>query len=340
MILVTGGAGYIGSHTVLALLQAGHDVVVLDNLANASQEALARVERLSGKRVVFVRGDMRDRALLDGLFASYPLQAVIHFAGLKAVGESVGSPLSYYHNNVCGTVTLLEAMRDHGVKTIVFSSSATVYGNQPNPAYAENMPCGDPGHPYGRSKQFIERILQDMHRSDAQWSVAVLRYFNPAGAHESGEIGEDPQGIPNNLVPYISQVAVGRLEVLSVFGDDYDTPDGTCRRDYIHVMDVAEGHLKALDYLGDKTGFFVWNLGGGAPHSVLEILRAYEKAAGRSIPYTIAPRRAGDLPQFWAVADKARRELGWQAHRTLADMMRDTWHWQSRNPNGYRPPDS
>ncbi|MDO4776475.1 MAG: UDP-glucose 4-epimerase GalE [Cardiobacteriaceae bacterium] len=336
MILVTGGAGYIGSHTVLVLLEAGYEVVVLDNLCNSSAQALTRVASLAGKPVPFVEGDMRDRAVLDQLFASYPIESVIHFAGLKAVGESVAKPLEYFDNNVGGTITLLEAMRDHGVKNMIFSSSATVYGDPGTPAFVETLPTGEPSNPYGRSKLMIEQILKDLHRADPAWSVALLRYFNPVGAHESGDIGEDPQGIPNNLVPYISQVAVGRLEKLSVYGNDYDTPDGTCLRDYIHVMDLAEGHVKALAYMHGKTGVEIWNLGCGKPASVLEVVQAYEKACGKPIPYQFAPRRAGDLAQFWAVADKAARELGWHTEKTLDDMVRDTWRWQMKNPQGYK----
>ena len=335
MILVTGGAGYIGSHTVLVLLEAGYEVVVLDNLCNSSVEAIRRVEKLTGKSIAFAEGDIRDRALLDRLFASYPIESVIHFAGLKAVGESMHKPLEYFDNNVGGSITLLEAMRDAKVKSIIFSSSATVYGDPGTPAFVETMPTGEPSNPYGRTKLMIEQILKDTFRADEEWSVALLRYFNPVGAHESGDIGEDPQGIPNNLVPFISQVAVGRLEKLSVFGDDYDTPDGTCQRDYIHVMDLAAGHVKALAYMQGKRGVEVWNLGCGRGSSVLEVLHAYEKTAGKSIPYQIAPRRAGDLAAFWAVPDKAAKELGWKTQKTLDDMVRDTWHWQSKNPQGY-----
>lgn len=335
MILVGGGAGYIGSHTVLVLLEAGYEVVVLDNLCNSSAQALKRVERLTGKRIAFAEGDIRDRSLLDRLFSVYPIESVIHFAGLKAVGESVHKPLEYYSNNVSGAITLLEAMRDAGVKSMIFSSSATVYGNPGTPAFVESMPTGNPSNPYGRGKLMIEQILRDIHHSDPEWSIALLRYFNPVGAHESGEIGEDPRGIPNNLVPYISQVAVGRLDKLSIYGNDYDTPDGTCLRDYIHVMDLALGHVKVLGYMHGKRGVEIWNLGCGKPASVLEVVKAYEKAAGRPIPYRVAPRRTGDLAQFWAVADKAGRELGWHAEKTLDDMVRDTWRWQVKNPQGY-----
>lgn len=337
MILVTGGAGYIGSHTVLVLLQAGHDVVVLDNLVNSSAESLRRVGTLAGKTATFIEGDIRDRAALDALFARYPITSVIHFAGLKAVGESVEKPLPYYENNVSGSITLFEAMAAAGVKRIVFSSSATVYGEAGGEReYRETLPVGVPSSPYGQSKVMIEQILRDTARADGDWSVALLRYFNPVGAHASGDIGEDPQGIPNNLVPYISQVAVGRLERLSIYGNDYDTPDGTCLRDYIHVMDLAEGHVKALQGIDSKTGVFTWNLGSGKPSSVLDVLHAYEKACGKAIPYQFAPRRAGDLPAFWANPDKAAKELGWRTSRSLDDMVADTWRWQQKNPMGYR----
>ena len=321
----------------LVLLQAGHDVVVLDNLVNSSAESLRRVGTLADKTATFIEGDIRDRAALDALFARYPITSVIHFAGLKAVGESVEKPLPYYENNVSGSITLFEAMAAAGVKRIVFSSSATVYGEAGGEReYREDMPVGVPSSPYGQSKVMIEQILRDTARADDDWSVALLRYFNPIGAHESGDIGEDPQGIPNNLVPYISQVAVGRLAQLSIYGNDYDTPDGTCLRDYIHVMDLAEGHVKALQGIDSKTGVFTWNLGSGKPSSVLDVLHAYEKACGKAIPYQFAPRRAGDLPAFWANADKAAKELGWRTSRSLDDMVADTWRWQQKNPMGYR----
>ena len=335
MILVTGGAGYIGSHTVLVLLQAGHDVIVLDNLVNSSAESIRRVGVLAGKTATFIEGDIRDRAALNALFARYPISAVIHFAGLKAVGESVAKPLPYYENNVGGSITLFEAMAAAGVKRIVFSSSATVYGEAGGEReYRETMPVGVPSSPYGQSKVMIEQILRDT--ADGEWSVALLRYFNPVGAHESGDIGEDPQGIPNNLLPYIAQVAVGRLERLSIYGNDYDTPDGTCLRDYIHVMDLAEGHVKALQGIDGKTGVFTWNLGSGKPSSVLDVLHAFAKACGKEIPYQFAPRRAGDLPAFWANPDKAAAELGWRTTRSLDEMVADTWRWQEKNPQGYR----
>lgn len=335
MILVTGGAGYIGSHTVLVLLKAGFEVVVLDNLCNSSEESLHRVSRLTGKKVVFIKEDIRNCQGVADIFARYPITSVIHFAGLKAVGESMEIPLVYFENNVAGSVVLLQAMQAAGVKSVVFSSSATVYGDPGSPVLHEDMPTGIPASPYGQTKLMIEQMLREVARADNQWSVALLRYFNPAGAHPSGAIGEDPRGIPNNLVPYISQVAVGRLAQLSVFGHDYATPDGTCIRDYIHVMDLAEGHVQALNNIKDRTGVNVWNLGTGRGYSVLEVIRAYEKACAKPIPYRFAPRRSGDLPAFWADTRKAERELNWRASRDLAAMVADTWHWQSKNPLGY-----
>ena len=334
-ILVTGGAGYIGSHTVLALLQAGWRVVVLDNFSNSSPESLRRVAELAGREPVLVRGDVRDREALARVFASHPISAVMHFAGLKAVGESVREPLRYIDNNVSGSVALCEAMAQAGVFKLVFSSSATVYGDAPEVPFRETMPTGEPTNPYGRSKLMVEQVLADLVRSDARWSVAVLRYFNPVGAHESGRIGEDPNGPPNNLVPYISQVAVGRLPRLQVFGDDYPTVDGTGVRDYIHVVDLAEGHLRALDGLQQRPGLNVWNLGTGRGFSVLQMVQAFEAATGVSVPYTVVPRRAGDIAQCWADATKAHQDLGWQATRSLEQMMQDTWRWQRANPNGY-----
>ncbi|ETF03264.1 UDP-galactose-4-epimerase [Advenella kashmirensis W13003] len=335
-LLITGGAGYIGSHTVVELLNAGHEVVVLDNLSNSAEASLDRVETITGKSVVFFEGDVRDRALLDSVFATHAIDAVVHFAGLKAVGESVTQPLRYYDNNVAGTITLTEAMADAGVRRIVFSSSATVYGEPDTMPIAESCPEGIPTNPYGSSKLMVERILQDMVKSDPSWSVAILRYFNPVGAHESGQIGEDPNGIPNNLLPYITQVAVGKLEKLAVFGSDYPTPDGTGVRDYIHVVDLALGHLAALDYIQDKTGTHIWNLGTGKGYSVLDIVKAFEDATAVSIPYTLSPRRAGDIAECWADPEKARRELGWTARRGLSQMMSDSWRWQKNNPQGYR----
>lgn len=334
-VLVTGGAGYIGSHTVLALLEAGHEVVVLDNLCNASRESLRRVERLTGRPPVFVQGDIRDRALLDRLFSEHTIDAVIHFAGLKAVGESVQQPLAYYENNVAGTLTLCQAMRAAGVTRLVFSSSATVYGDgHPMPLH-EGLPTGHPTNPYGRSKLMVEELLRDLAASDPRWSIGLLRYFNPVGAHPSGEIGEDPRGIPNNLLPYVAQVAVGRRERLAVYGDDYATPDGTGVRDYIHVMDLAAGHLCALDALKNREGVHTWNLGTGRGHSVLEVVEAFERASGRAVAYRIEPRRAGDVAACWADASLAERELGWRAERGLEEMMADTWRWQRQNPQGY-----
>ena len=335
-ILVTGGAGYIGSHTTLALLEAGFEVVVLDNLCNSSPESLLRVERICGKAPVFVQGDIRDRALLDELFAAHKIGAVLHFAGLKAVGESVQKPLDYYENNVAGSVTLCQAMAAAEVFRLVFSSSATVYGEPTQMPIGEDLPTGVPTNPYGRSKLMVEELLQDLAASDPRWSIALLRYFNPVGAHASGLIGEDPNGIPNNLLPYISQVAIGSLKQLSVFGDDYPTPDGTGIRDYIHVVDLAEGHLKALHAISEKKGVYTWNLGTGNGYSVLEMIRTFEQASKQSVPFEIVERRPGDIAECWADPTKAERELGWKTERGLLDMMLDTWRWQSLNPQGYR----
>ncbi|CAB1214228.1 UDP-glucose 4-epimerase GalE [Serratia liquefaciens] len=335
-ILVTGGAGYIGSHTVLALLQRGEEVVVLDNLTNSSEESLHRVEQLTGKAAVFYLGDVQDRECLGRIFASHKITSVIHFAGLKAVGESTRKPLEYYQNNVTGTLVLLGEMRKAGVHQFIFSSSATVYGaNSPVP-YIETTPIGGTTSPYGTSKLMVEQILQDFAKAEPQFSIIALRYFNPVGAHESGLIGEDPNGIPNNLLPYISQVAIGKLEKLGVFGGDYPTKDGTGVRDYIHVMDLAEGHLAAMDKLNNTEGFKAYNLGAGVGYSVLEMIAAFEKASNTTIPFQILPRREGDLPAFWADAELAKRELSWAVHRDIDVMMRDTWNWQSKNPNGYR----
>lgn len=335
-VLVTGGAGYIGSHTTLALLQAGHDVVVLDNLSNSSSESIARVEKLAGRAPVFLKGDIRDRTLLDRLFAEHSLGAVLHFAGLKAVGESVLEPLRYYENNVSGTLTLCQAMAAADLYTLVFSSSATVYGDQAAVPIREDQPLGRTTNPYGRSKLFIEQMLSDFAAADDRWRVALLRYFNPVGAHESGLIGENPKGLPNNLLPYIAQVAVGNLSELAVFGNDYPTFDGTGVRDYIHVMDLAEGHLRALEAMQTRTGAHVWNLGTGQGYSVLDMVRAFEVVSGRLVRYRIAPRRPGDIATCYADPTKAERELGWKAVRGLHEMMRDAWRWQSMNPDGYR----
>ncbi|ENY71517.1 UDP-glucose 4-epimerase/UDP-N-acetylglucosamine 4-epimerase [Aeromonas diversa CDC 2478-85] len=334
-ILVTGGAGYIGSHTLVELLGAGQQVVVLDNLSNSSLESLKRVEQITGKGVTFVEGDVLDRACLRRLFAEYDIASVIHFAGLKAVGESTRIPLTYYQNNVTGTLVLCEEMASAGVCRLVFSSSATVYGDPASVPIREHFPTGAT-NPYGRSKLMVEEMLRDLSASDPRWSIVLLRYFNPVGAHESGLIGEDPSGIPNNLIPYISQVGVGKLKELGVFGNDYPTVDGTGVRDYIHVVDLAIGHLKALARIAGDTGVFTYNLGTGQGYSVLEMVKAFEAASGRPIPYQIKPRRSGDIAECWADPALARDELGWQAERGLEQMMADTWRWQSRNPNGYR----
>jgi UDP-glucose 4-epimerase len=334
-VLVTGGAGYIGSHMTLVLLQAGHDVVVLDNLTNASEESLRRVTELAGKAPVFIEGDIRDRRCLDALFAEHAISDVLHFAGLKAVGESMAEPLRYYENNVAGTLTLSQAMAAVGVFRLVFSSSATVYGDgHPMPIH-EQLPTGQPTNPYGTSKLMVENVLQDLARADERWSIALLRYFNPVGAHESGRIGEDPNGKPNNLVPFIAQVAVGRRDALSVFGNDYPTPDGTGVRDYIHVMDLVDGHLAAMQVLASRRGVNTWNLGTGRGYSVLEMVSAFENASSRPVAYRIEPRREGDVAECWADPTLAQRELGWQAQRGLEEMLADTWRWQSANPEGY-----
>jgi UDP-glucose 4-epimerase len=334
-ILITGGAGYIGSHACLEFLAAGHDIVVLDNLCNSSAESLRRVSALSGRDFPFVEADIRDRAALDALFRDHAIDAVIHFAGLKAVGESVEKPLLYYDNNIAGSITLFEAMAAAGVKTLVFSSSATVYGDPASVPIREDFPVGATTNPYGRSKLIIEQILGDLAQADPQWRIALLRYFNPVGAHESGRIGEDPRGIPNNLMPYVAQVAVGRREYLNVWGNDYPTPDGTGVRDYIHVVDLALGHVKAVEKLAERTGVRIWNLGTGRGYSVLEMAKAFENASGRPVPYRIAPRRAGDIAQCWADPSLAARELGWKAERGLAAMCVDAWRWQSMNPQGF-----
>ena len=333
-ILVTGGTGYIGSHTTLELLNAGHDVVVMDNLANSSTESLNRVQELTGRAAAFVQADLLDPQALEAIFTEHSPEAVIHFAGLKAVGESVAKPLHYYRNNVAGTLNLLAAMDRHDVRTIVFSSSATVYGASEEVPLVENMPM-DAVNPYGRTKEQIEDILTDLGASDERWSIALLRYFNPVGAHESGRIGEDPTGVPNNLLPFVAQVAVGRREKVMVFGNDYPTPDGTGVRDYIHVMDLAAGHLAALDYVAARKGVKRWNLGTGNGSSVLEVLAAFSKAAGKDVPYEFAPRRPGDAAVSYADPSAALAELGWSAGRSLDDMCRDHWNWQKHNPQGY-----
>lgn len=338
MIFVTGGAGYIGSHTCVELLDAGYDVTVFDNFCNSHPESVARVERITGKTLRLVRGDIRDRVALVAALRESGASAVIHFAGLKAVGESVTQPLSYYDNNVGGTLRLLEAMGECGIKTLVFSSSATVYGDPQRLPLTEDHPLSAT-NPYGRTKLMIEEILRDLHRSDASWRLGILRYFNPVGAHASGSIGEDPQGIPNNLLPFIAQVAVGRRAYLNVWGDDYPTPDGTGVRDYIHVVDLALGHLKALnalERLEKKAECLTVNLGTGTGYSVLDIVRAFEQASGRSIPYKIAPRRSGDIASCYADPQRALELLGWRAERGLGAMCADSWRWQSGNPNGFK----
>lgn len=334
-VLVTGGAGFIGSHTVVELLQAGYEVVIIDNFSNSSPLVLSRIEEITGKRPLLIEGDIRDRALLDDVFKQHEIDAVVHFAGLKAVGESVQKPLEYYDNNVSGSVVLFEAMRDAGVKRLVFSSSATVYGDPEEIPISENCPIGVPTNPYGMSKLMVERILQDLVVAEADFSVALLRYFNPIGAHESGLIGENPSGIPNNLLPYVTQVAIGKLAQLSVFGSDYPTVDGTGVRDYIHVVDLAKGHLAALDYLKGAVGCHVWNLGTGQGYSVLQIIEAFEKATGVSVPYKLVERRAGDIAECWSNPAKAKDELGWEAAYGLEDMMRHSWKWQKGNPEGF-----
>ena len=334
-VLVTGGAGYIGSHTCVALLQAGEDIVVLDNYYNAKPEALKRVARITGKEPRFYECDIRDREGLRRVFAENEIDVVIHFAGLKAVGESVRIPLLYYENNIAGTVTLCEVMAEAGCKKLIFSSSATVYGENNVAPYNEEMPTGGCTNPYGRTKFMIEEILKDLYVSDKEWSIALLRYFNPIGAHESGLIGEDPNGIPNNLVPYIAQVAVGKLECLRIFGNDYDTPDGTGVRDYIHVVDLAEGHRLAVGFVRGRTGLEAINLGTGVGYSVLDVLHAYEKACGKTLPYEIVARRPGDIATCYADPAKAERLLGFRTRKGLDEMCADSWRWQSRNPDGY-----
>jgi UDP-glucose 4-epimerase len=335
MVLVTGGAGYIGSHTCVELSEAGYDFVVYDNLSNSSQEALKRVEEITGKAVKFVKGDIRDRAKLQETFDAYDIDSVIHFAGLKAVGESVEQPLRYYDNNICGTVALCEVMEANNCKKIVFSSSATVYGDPHTTPIKEDFPLSAT-NPYGRSKLFIEEILRDLYVADKNWKVVLLRYFNPVGAHKSGRIGEDPNGIPNNLMPFISQVAVGKRKELSVFGDDYDTHDGTGVRDYIHVVDLAQGHVKALQKIDALDAVLTVNLGTGKGYSVLDMVKAFEKASGKKVAYTIAPRRPGDIAKCYADPSYAKEMLGWEAKRGIDEMCEDTWRWQSNNPDGYK----
>lgn len=333
MILVTGGAGYIGSHTCLQLLEAGLQLVVLDNLSNSNLESLRRVQKLTGKSLQFIEGDIRDGTALERVFR-YPIKAVMHFAGLKAVGESVAKPLEYYDNNVAGTLALLAAMRCSGVRTLVFSSSATVYGNPSAVPIHESAPLSAT-NPYGRSKLMMENILRDLSAAEPDWSIAMLRYFNPVGAHKSGQIGEDPNGIPNNLLPFISQVAIGLRPELKIFGNDYPTPDGTGVRDYIHVVDLADGHLKALQALQTTGGLITANLGTGQGYSVLDMVKAFETASGKAVPYKITTRRPGDIAACWADPTSAFDILGWRAQRGLRDMCEDTWRWQNQNPSGY-----
>ena len=338
-VLVTGGCGFIGSHTVVVLLQAGYEVVVVDDLSNASERVLDRIDRIVGDeaagRLTFVRADVADRDAMGAVFDGFDVDAVIHFAGFKAVGESVQKPIEYYSNNIGSTLALVDVMREHGCKSIVFSSSATVYGDPDALPLTEGSPKKPATNPYGWTKWMVEEILRSLTVADPEWDVVLLRYFNPIGAHPSGLMGEDPKGIPNNLLPYVAQVAVGRRDAVHVFGDDYDTPDGTGMRDYIHVMDLAEGHAAALAWMAGRTGCEVFNLGTGNGTSVLEIIRAFSEACGRDLPYVIEPRRAGDVTANWADCAKAREVLGWEARYGIAEMCRDSWNWQSHNPNGY-----
>mgnify|MGYP000706515915 FL=1 len=334
-ILVTGGAGYIGSHTVVELLTAGYEVVVVDNLCNSSRESIARVEDITGKNVTFYEADILDEDALEQIFAKEDIESCIHFAGLKAVGESVEKPWMYYNNNITGTLTLIKVMERHNVRNIVFSSSATVYGAPKEIPITENCPKGEITNPYGQTKSMLEQILTDIQKADNRWNVILLRYCNPIGAHKSGRIGENPNGIPNNLMPYITQVAVGRLECLGVFGNDYNTHDGTGVRDYIHVVDLAKGHVKAIEKLKDNDGLNIYNLGTGIGYSVLDIVHNFEKASGQHIPYVIKPRRAGDIDACYSDPSKAERELGWKAENGILEMCEDSWRWQSNNPNGY-----
>lgn len=334
-ILVSGGTGFIGSHTCVELIEAGYDIAVFDNLCNSKEESLNRIERICGTRPRFYQADMLDKAAMNDICAKEKPVAVIHFAGLKAVGESCEKPWEYYHNNITGTLVLLDAMRNNGCTTMVFSSSATVYGDPAFAPITEECPLGVPTNPYGRTKAMLEQILGDLHAADKSWNIALLRYFNPIGAHPSGLIGEDPHGIPNNLMPYITQVASGKLEELGVFGNDYDTHDGTGVRDYIHVVDLAQGHVKCLDHILGKTGVHVWNLGTGTGYSVLDVVHAFEKATGVSVPYAIKPRRPGDVATVYASAEKAKQDLGWQALYDLEAMCRDAWNWQKNNPDGF-----
>ena len=334
-ILVTGGAGYIGSHTCVELLNEGYEVVIVDNLDNSNAKAVDRIEQITDKKVTFYEKDIRDKEAMNDIFSSEKPDCVIHFAGLKAVGESVQKPLEYYENNINGTLVMLDAMRKNGCKNIIFSSSATVYGDPAFIPITEECPKGSPTNPYGWTKSMLEQILTDLHTSDPEWNVILLRYFNPIGAHKSGLIGEDPKGIPNNLLPYVAQVAVGKLKCLGVFGDDYDTPDGTGVRDYIHVVDLARGHVKAIDKIKENPGVKIYNLGTGNGYSVLQVVKAFSKACGHDVPYEIKPRRAGDIATCYADPSLAKKELGWEAKYGIDEMCEDSWRWQSMNPNGY-----
>lgn len=334
-ILVTGGAGYIGSHTCVELLDAGYDVVVFDNLYNSSPKAVDRIQKITGRSLKFYKADMLDKPAVEKIFEENKIDAVIHFAGLKAVGESVHKPVEYYHTNIGGLLNLVDVMRKHGCKNIIFSSSATVYGDPAQIPITEECPKGTCTNPYGWTKWMQEQILTDIHTADPSWNVILLRYFNPIGAHKSGLIGEDPKGIPNNLLPYVAQVAIGKLPEVNVFGDDYDTPDGTGVRDYIHVVDLAKGHVKAVERLAKNDGVFICNLGTGKGYSVLDVIHAFEKACGHKLKYVIKPRRDGDIATCYSNCDKAERELGWKAQYDLDDMCADSWRWQTMNPDGY-----
>lgn len=337
MVLVTGGLGFIGSHTCIQMIEQGIQPVILDNLCNSNLEVLSRIETITGIRPIFYQGDIRDKALIDSIFAAHSIASVIHFAGLKAVGESVSKPIEYYDNNVNGTLVLAQSMQQAGIKSLIFSSSATVYGDPEEVPLTENSKVGGTTNPYGTSKYMVERILSDLHIAEQDWSITLLRYFNPVGAHASGLMGEDPSGIPNNLTPYIAQVAVGRREKLTVFGADYPTIDGTGVRDYIHVMDLADGHIAALNKVSQQSGLHIYNLGTGKGTSVLEMIAAFEKAAGKPIPYQLADRRPGDIAECWSSPEKALNDLGWKAKYSIQDMADDTWRWQHKNPNGYNP---
>lgn len=334
-ILVTGGAGYIGSHTVVELQNEGYDVVVVDNLSNSSEKSLDRVEKITGKKVKFYKADILDREALEDIFANESIDSCIHFAGLKSVGESVAKPWEYYNNNITGTLVLIDVMKQHGVKNIIFSSSATVYGDPAFIPITEDCPKGQCTNPYGWTKSMLEQMFIDIQKADPEWNIVLLRYFNPIGAHKSGTIGENPNGIPNNLMPYVTQVAVGKRAELGVFGDDYDTHDGTGVRDYIHVVDLARGHVKALKKVEEKAGLKIYNLGTGNGYSVLDIVKNFEAATGVKVPYSIKPRRPGDIATCYSDASKAERELGWKAEYDIKDMCADSWRWQSMNPNGY-----